>query len=268
MEWLGIDRRRLGTAMTAFGLVGLALAGVMAVALGFGAVAARDLDERIAADQAKIGASLTRLTQTMESVAITTSNAATTLETSGQSIADAEALLETAATTLDSLAASLDISLLGNKPFASAADNVGQLATAVRSYKSRAATLGANLHQNSSDATVVAGQIRQLKKDVNEVATRIVGFDRVDQFVALVIGGIVLAALLTAWVALAGGFVAWVGWRLRRIALADGAAASTRKTVAPTVADTAEPEPAVADTAEPEPAAAATVEPEPDEPGS
>jgi len=209
--------------MTAFGLVGLGLAGVMAIALVAGAIAARDLDNRIAADQAKVGASLARLSQTMESVAITTDNAATTLETSGENIADAETLLETAATTLDSLAESLDISIVGSRPFAGAAGNISRLATTVRSYKSRAATLTANLSRNASDATRVADQVRQLKVDVNEVASRIVGFDRVGQVVGLVVGGIVLAALLTAWVALAGGFVAWAGWRLRRFAHAPGA---------------------------------------------
>ena len=42
--------------------------------------------------------------------------------------------------------------------------------------------------------------------------------------VALLIGGIVLAALLTAWVAVGAAFCAWVGWKLRRIGAGDGLA--------------------------------------------
>ena len=48
------------------------------------------------------------------------------------------------------------------------------------------------------------------------LAERIGGFDRIGELVGLLIGGIVLAALLTAWVAFAAAFCAWAGWRLRR----------------------------------------------------
>ena len=75
MEWLGVDRRRLGTGMLVFGLAGMVIAGIVAVALVMGAFAARDLDERLAADQARIAQSLERLSGTMESLAATVSRA-------------------------------------------------------------------------------------------------------------------------------------------------------------------------------------------------
>ena len=31
MEWLGVDRRRLGTGMLVFGLVGMVIAGIVAL---------------------------------------------------------------------------------------------------------------------------------------------------------------------------------------------------------------------------------------------
>ena len=48
-------------------------------------------------------------------------------------------------------------------------------------------------------------QIRQLKDQVNELASRIAGFDRIGEIVNLVLGGIVLAGLLTAWIAIGAG---------------------------------------------------------------
>jgi hypothetical protein len=226
MEWLGIDRRRLGTGMLVFGLAGVLMAGVVAVALVFGAFAARNLDDRLAADQARIGASLTRLSSTMESLAITMDNAGTTLETSSQAMADAQAVLDTAAASMGSLAGALDISILGSQPFAGASQNLEQLARTIESFKGKAATLGVNLHQNSVDAGLMTDQVRNLKTQLNELAVRVTGFDRIGETVALLIGGIVLAALLTAWVAVAAGFCAWVGWKLRRIGASDGVSAA------------------------------------------
>jgi hypothetical protein len=62
----------------------------------------------------------------------------------------------------------------------------------------------------------MAGQIRTAKTQASELAASIVAFDQIDQIVGLLIGGIVLGGLLTAWVAAAAGACAWVGWRLRR----------------------------------------------------
>ena len=54
MSWLGIDLRRMGTGLLVFGVVGMIVAGIVAVGLAAGAIAARNLDERVAADQARL----------------------------------------------------------------------------------------------------------------------------------------------------------------------------------------------------------------------
>ena len=222
MEWLGVNRRRLGTGMLVFGLAGMVMAAVVAVALVLGAFAARDLDERLEADQARIAASLTRLSVTMESLATTTQNAGTTLQTSSDALIDARDVLERTSTTLVSLADSLNIEILGTRPLARASENLAELARTIATFEGKAETLALNLHQNATDVTVMTDQIRQLKTQVNELASRIAGFDRIGEMVTLLLGGIVLAALLTAWVGIAGGFCAWVGWKLRRAGAADG----------------------------------------------
>jgi uncharacterized phage infection (PIP) family protein YhgE len=221
MEWLGINRRRLGTGMLVFGLAGLVMALVVAVALVLGAFAARDLDTRLEADQAKIAASLTRLSVTMESLATTTNNAGTTLQTSSDALTEARDVLEKTSTTLVSLADSINIDIFGSRPLAKASENLAELARTVAAFEGKAETLALNLHQNATDVSVMTGEIRDLKDQVNELASRIAGFDRIGEMVNLLLGGIVLAALLTAWVGVAGGFCAWVGWKLRRLAVTD-----------------------------------------------
>jgi hypothetical protein len=220
MEWLGIGRRRLGSAMLVFGLAGMLMASVVAIALVLGAFAARDLDDRLAADQAKIAASLTRLSVTMESLAVTTGNAGATLETSSQTLTDARDVLESASQATLALSDALNISILGSQPFSSASEKLADLARTLTTFEGKAETLALNVHQNGVDAAEMTNQIRELKAQVNELAARISGFDRIGEMVALLLGGIVLGALLTAWVAVGAGFCAWVGWKLRRAAAA------------------------------------------------
>ncbi len=207
--------------MLVFGLAGVVLAGVMAAALIGGAIAARNVDDRLGEDQAKIAASLTRLTATMESLALTTDHAGTTLATSSATLADARDVLQSASDTAVSLAAALDLDLLGRRPFATASEQVTALGRALATFRDRAEALAVTLDRNATDATEMARQIRLMKDQANELAGQVAGFDRIGEIVALVLGGIVLAALLTAWVAVAAGFCAWVGWRLRRIGAAD-----------------------------------------------
>jgi hypothetical protein len=216
MEWLDVDRRRLGTGMLAFGVVGVVLAGLIAVALLGGAVAARNLDERLVADQNRIAASLTRLTLTMETLAVTVEHAGDTLTASRDAMTHASDLLADIATTSTDLANALDISILGSRPFASAANGIRTIGAKTTVFAQDATALAVALDANVTDTTAMAGQIRTAKTQASELAASIVAFDQIDQIVGLLIGGIVLGGLLTAWVAAAAGACAWVGWRLRR----------------------------------------------------
>lgn len=216
MDVLGMDRRRLGAALLAFGLTGVLLAGVIAAGLIGGAVAARNLDERLVADQERIAAALTRLTVSMESLAITTENAGETLTTSAATVAEAQAVLRDTAAAAGALSSALDISILGSKPFAGASERIGALALRIAAFDEQAGTLAQNLQTNAGDVTAMTAQLRELRSQVQELATAVADFDRIDQIVDLAIGGIALGGLLVAWVAVGAALCAWVGWRLRR----------------------------------------------------
>ncbi len=203
--------------MLAFGLAGVLMAGIVAAALIGGAVAARNLDDRLMADQAKIAASLTRLAATMESLAITTENGGTTLRTSSQTLADARDAINVATDTSLALAGALNIDILGRQPFAGASSKLADLAGTLKTFEGDAEALAISLDQNADDATAMAEQIRQMTTQVNELAVRVNGFDRIGEIVGLVLGGIVLGGLLTAWIAVGAAFCAWAGWRLRRV---------------------------------------------------
>ncbi len=217
VDWLGTNARRLGTGMLVFGVVGLIIAAILGVGLIAGAFAARDLDTRLEADRIRIADSLHQVSDSMTALAATTEHAGTTLQTSGQTIAEAKAVLESSASSARALSESLNVSILGSQPFASASARLAELATTLTSFEGKADELAANLDQNATDATAMADKVRAMQAQVDELATRVEDFDRIGELVNLVLGGILLAGLLTAWVAVGAAFVAWAGWRLRRV---------------------------------------------------
>ncbi len=221
MEWLGVDRRRLGTGMLAFGIIGLALAGVVAVGLLAGGIAARNLDDRLVADQHLIGTTLTRLTLTIESLATSVDNASTTLGTSRNSVLHARDVLAELALASDELASALDVTIVGNQPFDAAVARLHDVSSRVRTFEDDTTKLAANLDTNAGDVAQMSSAVRQMRGQVADLAGAVVSFDRTSDVVGLVVGGIVLGGLLMAWIAVAAAAIAWAGWRLRRAAAAD-----------------------------------------------
>jgi hypothetical protein len=228
MDWLGVDRHRAGTGLLGFGIVGVVLAGIIALALVGGAIAARNLDDRLAADQAQLVAMLDRLTATIDRLATGTMDASMTLETTGDIVADTGGILTDIATTTDGLAGALDVSIVGNRPFAGAADDLRRLASRVDGFAGRTTTLAANLDADTADLTDLAARTRTMRDDVAAIAARLTAFDRTAEIVNLLVGGILLAGLLVAWVGVAAALCAWAGWRLRRPAVPGPAATGSR----------------------------------------
>jgi methyl-accepting chemotaxis protein len=160
----------------------------------------------------------------MESLARTTQNAGATLETSSATLTDARDVLAATSDTAVALSGALDISILGSQPFAGASERLAELARTITTFQGKAQALALNLNQNATDVGLMTDRIRDLKDQVNELAARVADFDRIGEIVNLVLGGIVLVGLLTAWIAVGAAFCAWAGWKVRRAGATDGSA--------------------------------------------
>jgi hypothetical protein len=216
MDTHDIDRRRLGSGLLAFGLVGLVLAAIVASGLIAGAIAARNVDERLAEDQARLVQLLDQLVATVDRAASTTDNAGNTLATTSRTVASAAVMLEGLAAGSDQRAASLDFSILGQQPLAGAAVRFGELAEQVRAVRADVDELARSLDTNAQDTSDLAADIEQVSDQVDAIAVRLASFDRTEALVDLLVGGMVLIGLLVAWLAVAAALLAWLGWRLRR----------------------------------------------------
>ena len=224
MEWLGVERRRLGTALLAFGLIGMVLAGIIAAGLIAGGVAARNLDDRIAADQARLSVSLHRITASIDKLATTTDHAASTLNTTSALIDEAGVVIEDLAGVSDELAGNLDFNILGQQPLAGAAARFTEFGARLRTFQGMTGGLADNLETNADDLTSLTAEVEQIGVMTEDLANRVDAFDQAGEIISLMVGGIILGGILVAWLAIAAAFCAWAGWRLRKIAQAEAAA--------------------------------------------
>jgi hypothetical protein len=219
MDWLGVDRHRLGTGLLVFGIVGFVLATAVAVGLIGGALAARGVDDRITADQVRLVEMLNRLGVTIDRLASSTDHASETLATTRDLVVEAGTVLVDVGTTTRSLADALDISILGSQPFAGAAANLRGLSDRVETFATHTTALGGRLDTNAADLADLADRTRAMGDDLAAVTARLDAFDRTGAIVGLVVAICLLGGLLTVWVGVAAALSAWAGLRLRRLAL-------------------------------------------------
>ena len=202
--------------MLVFGLVGLVLSGIVGATLVAGAYAVRNLDDKIATAQSQMGASLTRLTLTIDSIAQSIDSASTTLGTARDGVAHAAGTLNDMADDTGSLADTLDVTIVGQQPFTTAVASLRSLEAEERLFQNDATTLAANLDQNVTDTSQIAQEVRVMRTQFAELAGDFSGFASARDIVSFAVGGIALAGLLTLWEAILAAAIAWAGVRLRR----------------------------------------------------
>lgn len=215
MTLLGLERRRAGNALLAFGVIGVVLAGVIALALVGTAIATRDLDDRLQADQARLAETLDELAVTTAAAVTSIENASATLDTSSAAVLDARTVLDELATASDSLAGSLDITIFGNQPFAGAAQRFRTFSDRVRVFAEDATGIADAIATNADDMSTLADRVALMETQLGDYAERVAASERIGQIGTWVAVSVLLGGLLAAWLAVAAGGCAWVGWKLR-----------------------------------------------------
>ncbi|HYM82940.1 MAG TPA: hypothetical protein VEY67_02160 [Candidatus Dormibacteraeota bacterium] len=215
MEILGLDPRRLGSALLVFGAVGVALAVVGAVALLSSAIATASLDADLEGSRVQLVASLQRAELALGAAGDTTDHVGATLDSTRSVLSDSSRTLGTLGDASDSLASALGaVSLLGSQPFASAATDFRSLATQVRAYADHATQLSSGLTQNVSDMRTITSDLRDLQGRLGQVSTSLDALQAGTILTTLLVGLVLLLAL-TVWLAIGALACAIVGYRIR-----------------------------------------------------
>ena len=216
MTLVGVERRRAGTALLVFGVIGVLLAGIIALALVGTAFATRDLDARLEADQARLADTLDELAVSTAAATRSMHNASATLDTAGSAVQDAQDVLDDLAASTDALADSLGITIFGNQPFAGTAQRFRTFSERVRVFSEDAAGIADALSTNSGDMSTLADRVALMETQLNSYAERIAESERIGQIGTWILVSVLLGGLLAAWLAVAAAACAWVGWRLRK----------------------------------------------------
>ncbi|HEU5202688.1 MAG TPA: hypothetical protein VFU17_00180, partial [Candidatus Limnocylindrales bacterium] len=173
MTLLGVERRRAGNALFAFGVIGVVLAGIITLALVGTAVATRGLDERLQADQARLADTLDELSVSTAAAVRSIENASATLDRTSASVQNAREVLEELATASDSLADSLGITIFGSQPFAGAAQRFRTFSDRVRVFSEDATGIADALTTNSNDMGTLAERVALMETQLSDYAERV-----------------------------------------------------------------------------------------------
>jgi hypothetical protein len=219
VDVLGVPARRLGNGMVAFGVVGLVVTVVLAVAWLGGFVALQDLDDRLEADREAVATALTNTATLMDSTAAALEDVTASMGNMGAALTDASDLLDRLATTTDSLATSLNVSILGQRPFAGAAENLESIASDLETFAGHSAALAEDLETLEPSLGTLAGDLRTVQESVATLATRVQDFGGIERLVGVVRLYVLLSAALAVWLAVLAGGCIWAGRQLQQAAI-------------------------------------------------
>lgn len=216
VDVLGMPARRLGKGMVAFGVAGLVVTIILAVTWLAGLVALQDLDDQLEADRVAVAAALTNTATLMDSTAAALEDVTASMGNMGAALTDASDLLDRLATTTDSLATSLNVSIFGQQPFAGAAENLESIATDLETFAGHSAALAEDLVTLEPSLATLAGDLRTVQESLATLATRVDEFGGVERLVGFIRLYVLLSAALAVWLAVLAGGCIWVGRQLQR----------------------------------------------------
>jgi hypothetical protein len=216
------DSRRAGTGLTVFGVVGAILGSVTALAFLAGAVATADLGGRLESAGARLEETLRDASFSVGRAALATADLGATVGSSEQVLRDTSALLAETSTAVDAVADAIDIAILGQRPLAEAAAQLRAVADDLDATSESTNELAIDLVSNANDLEAIEAELRDLQASLDDAAEQLDVGPQIGRLVGLLAIGLVVLAALAAWIAIAGGLVAWLGSRLRGGALGSG----------------------------------------------
>ncbi len=219
MEVLGLPARRLGNGLIGFGVAGLVVTIILAVVWLGTLVAMQDLDEQLEADREALASALANTSDLMDSTASAIEATTDALGNVGVALDDAASLLDRLSTTTTDLADALNVTILGQQPFAGAAENLEAIATDLETFAGHSGTLAGDIETLGPPLTQLADDLRTVEESVGALAVRVDEFGGVERLVGLVRIYAVLSAVLAAWLAVLAAGCIWAGRQLREAAV-------------------------------------------------
>lgn len=207
--------RRVATALTWFGVVGLVLSVAMAVSLLVALGAMGDLDQRVDTNRLAMADALDQGTQLLDGTASTLESTTSSLESVRASVDDTAKLLGQLETSTRELVSALGVNILGQRPFASVAKSFDGIADQLAVSADDAASVVDEIDNLKPNVGRVADDLRAVRSSVSTLATRTTEFDDLGNLIGLARLFAVLWALVSLWLAALAAGCIWLGRQLR-----------------------------------------------------
>jgi methyl-accepting chemotaxis protein len=209
--------RRLGTALLAFGLVGLVLTTVMAIAWFGGWMAMEGTDRRLEASRVATASALADAGRLLGSTSGVLESTTASFDDLATALEDTSSLLARVSDSTGELAAAMDINILGQRPFAGVGGSFGEMSRELGTVSDDAGELATTLGQNEPQLQRVAADLRTIQASITGLAIRVEHFTGLEETIGMARGYALLSGLLALWLALLAGGCVWLGLRLRRV---------------------------------------------------
>lgn len=210
-----LKSRRVATALTWFGAVGLVLSVAMAISLLIGLGAMGDLDKRVDTNRLAMADALDQGTQLLDGTASTLESTTSSLESVRASVDDTAQLLGQLETSTRELVSALGVNILGQRPFASVARSFEGIADQLAVSAEDASSVVDEIDNLKPDLGRVADDLRSVRSSVSTLATRTTEFDDLGNLIGLARLFAVLWALVSLWLAALAAGCIWLGRELR-----------------------------------------------------
>lgn len=208
--------RRLGTALLAFGLVGLVLTMVMAIAWFGGWMAMEDTDRRLEASRLATASALADAGRLLGSTSGVLESTTASFDDLATALEDTSSLLARVSDSTGELAAAMDINILGQRPFAGVGGSFSEMSRELGTVSDDAGELATTLGQNEPQLQQVAADLRTIQASITGLAIRVEHFTGLEETIGMARGYALLSGLLALWLALLAGGCVWLGLQLRR----------------------------------------------------
>ncbi|HUG28942.1 MAG TPA: hypothetical protein VMQ65_00300 [Candidatus Limnocylindria bacterium] len=214
-------RRRLGSGLVAFGLIGLILLAAAAALVLDSLSAIDDAASSFDRQQTELVAMLRPASAALATAAASAANAGTSLTTTSAAADRAGILATNLADSFDGLAALGSFELFGARPFAGLSQDFGAAGADARALATDLRTAAASLRTNAADAVAVAANLRFLATQLETLVGNLdsgtepgsVGGPMSNATAQLGLARLVLIGLI-AWLAVPALASTVVGWRM------------------------------------------------------
>jgi hypothetical protein len=207
--------RRLGTALTWFGGIGLVLSAAMTIALLVGLGAMGGLDQKVEQNGQAMADALDQGSQLLDGTATTMESTTRSLDSVRATVNDTAQLLGQLETSTRELVSALGVSILGQRPFASVARSFDGIADQLAVSADDAASVVKEIDTLQPDLGKVADDLRSVRASVSVLAGRTTDFNDLGTLVGMARLLALLWALVSLWLAALAAGCIWVGRQLR-----------------------------------------------------